>query len=157
MKECRKERQKRLIEVYDHVRKFFGIHTKSGFAESVHYGRTSMSAAMNGKEEYLTDDLFENICGAYPGVFNLKYLLTGEGTLLTIREEVESERVENDTKCMSCGEPAPSAMPAWAENILSIVTQQIKDNEALNSELRETLLEVRTLRDDLRTLINSIK
>ena len=27
------ERQKRLIEVYEHLRRYFGIHTKTGFAE----------------------------------------------------------------------------------------------------------------------------
>jgi hypothetical protein len=76
------ERQKRLIEVYEHLRKYFGIHTKTGFAEALHYGRTSMSAAMNGDEKYLTDSLFKNICDAYPGVFNIDYLLNGEGGLL---------------------------------------------------------------------------
>ena len=68
------ERQKRLIEVYEHLRRYLGIHTKTGFAEAVHYGRTSMSAAMNGDEKYLTDSLFKNICAAFPGVFNLEYL-----------------------------------------------------------------------------------
>ena len=84
------ERQKRLIEVYEHLRKYYGIHTKTGFAEALHYGRTSMSAAMNGDEKYLTDSLFKNICEAYKGVFNLNYLLTGEGDLLTLEEEVRS-------------------------------------------------------------------
>ena len=76
------ERQKRLIEVYDYVRLHFGIHTKQGFAEALNYGRTSMSAALNGNEGYLTDSLFKTICSTFPGVFNLDYLLTGEGTLL---------------------------------------------------------------------------
>ena len=76
------ERQKRLIEVYDYVRQHFGIHTKQGFAEALNYGRTSMSAALNGNEGYLTDSLFKSICAAFPGVFNLDYLLTGEGSLL---------------------------------------------------------------------------
>lgn len=88
------KRQKRLIEVYEHLRKYYGIHTKTGFAEALHYGRTSMSAAMNGDEKYLTDSLFKNICEAYPGVFNLNYLLTGEGLLLTIEEEVHNEEYE---------------------------------------------------------------
>ena len=88
------KRQKRLIEVYEHLRKYYGIHTKTGFAEALHYGRTSMSAAMNGDEKYLTDSLFKNICEAYPGVFNLNYLLTGEGSLLTIEEEVHNEEYE---------------------------------------------------------------
>ena len=51
------ERQKRLIEVYNYVRQHFGIHTKQGFAEALNYGRTSMSAAFNGNEGYLTDSL----------------------------------------------------------------------------------------------------
>ena len=76
------ERQKRLIEVYDYVRLHFGIHTKQGFAEVLNYGRTSMSSALNGNEGYLTDSLFKTICATFPGVFNLDYLLTGEGTLL---------------------------------------------------------------------------
>jgi hypothetical protein len=76
------KRQKRLIEVYEHLRQHYGIHTKSGFAEVLKYGRTSMSAAMNGDEKYLTDNLFKNICETYPGVFNLDYLLTGDGELL---------------------------------------------------------------------------
>jgi hypothetical protein len=90
---CKILRQKRLNEVYEHLRKHFGIHTKTGFAEAVHYARNSMSAAFGGKEAYLTDKLFENICDAYPGVFNLHYLLTGEGELLTIEEEVKSEQM----------------------------------------------------------------
>jgi len=85
------ERQKRLIEVYEHLRRYFGIHTKTGFAEALHYGRTSLSAAINGDESYLTDKLFKNICEAYPGVFDLNYLLTGEGSLLTTEEEVHNE------------------------------------------------------------------
>ena len=85
------ERQKRLIEVYEHLRRYFGIHTKTGFAESLHYGRTSLSAAMNGDESYLTDNLFKNICDAYPGVFDLNYLLNGEGSLLSVEEEVHNE------------------------------------------------------------------
>ena len=88
------ERQKRLIEVYDHLRRYYGIHTKTGFAETLHYGRTSMSAAMNGDESYLTDNLFKNICDAYPDVFNIDYLLTGKGNLLTTREEVTNDELE---------------------------------------------------------------
>ena len=88
------ERQKRLIEVYEHLRKYYGIHTKTGFAEALHYGRTSMSAAMNGDEKYLTDSLFKNICEAFQGVFDLQYLLTGEGSLLTIEEEVHIKDYE---------------------------------------------------------------
>lgn len=94
------ERQKRLMEVYEHLRRFYGIHTKTGFAESLHYGRTSMSAAMNGDEKYLTDKLFANICDVYPGVFNLEYLLTGVGGLLVDRETVTTEEIVKNENLM---------------------------------------------------------
>lgn len=87
------ERQKRLNEVYDHLHNHFGVHTKKDFAESLHYAQAYISSAMNGNEKNLTDKLFTNICEAYPGVFNLDYLLTGEGYLLTIEEEVKSEQL----------------------------------------------------------------
>lgn len=86
------ERQKRLKEVYDYARQYCGIHTKFGFAEFVKYGRTSMSAALNGNDAYLTDNLFVKICAAFPGTFSLDYLLTGEGTLL----ENNSRLLENN-------------------------------------------------------------
>ena len=88
-------REKRLHEVFEHLRKFFGIHTQTDFAGALKYSRVYISSALNGNEKNLTDKLFENICEAYPGVFDLHYLLTGEGQLLTIEEEVKDKDIEN--------------------------------------------------------------
>ena len=115
------ERQKRLIEVYEHLRRYYGIHTKTGFAEALHYGRTSMSAAMNGDESYLTDNLFKNICDAYPGTFNLGYLLNGEGDLLTIEEEVHNEELRNLLN--------PPQQTSYADKLIASLEKQIKDKD----------------------------
>ena len=115
------ERQKRLIEVYEHLRKYFGIHTKTGFAEAIQYGRTSMSAAMNGDEKYLTDSLFKNICAAFPGVFNLDYLLTGNGQLLTIQEEVKSEQIKKESN--------PQQPSSYADKLIASLEKQVKDKD----------------------------
>ena len=120
------ERQKRLIEVYDHLRRFYGIHTKGGFAEAIHYGRTSMSAAMNGVEGYLTDNLFKNVCEAFPGVFNLDYLLTGEGELLANGQQ------------MSDG--AAAASPSdYREKYIESLEKQIKDKDQQIADLRRDI------------------
>lgn len=111
------ERQKRLIEVYEHLRRYFGIHTKTGFAEALHYGRTSLSAAMNGDESYLTDNLFKNICEAYPGTFNIDYLLHGTGQLLTVQEEVTTNELKNQFN-----QPQPS----YIDKLIASLEQQIK-------------------------------
>lgn len=135
------ERQKRLNQVYEHLRKNFGVHTKTQFAEAIQYGRTSMSAALNGKEEYLTDKLFRKICEAYD-IFSLNYLLTGEGSLLL--EEKEKE-------------PKQDSQPTGQADLLEIYAQRIRMvddlRETMKSELnnlREIITEFKQARDDLR-------
>lgn len=86
------ERQKRLNELYDYLRDNYGIHTQTDFAASIRYSRVYISAALNGVEKYLTDKLFTNICEKYPDVFNLNYLLTGNGSLLLSDPEPEPTR-----------------------------------------------------------------
>lgn len=113
------ERQKRLNEVYEHLRRYFGIHTKTGFAEAIHYGRTSLSAAMNGDESYLTDNLFKNICEAYKDVFNIDYLLNGTGQLLTIQEEVANEELEKQF----------NPQPSYADELIASLKKQVKDKD----------------------------
>lgn len=87
-------RKDRLNEVYEHLRNHFGIHTKTQFAAVLKITQPALSSAMNGNEAYLTDNLFKRICAAYQGVFNLDYLLTGNGQLLTIQEDVHNEENE---------------------------------------------------------------
>ena len=84
-------RQERLNQVYGHLFAHFGIKSQVQFAEALHVQRTALSAAMNGNKAYLTKNLFIKICAAWPGVFNLDYLLTGEGELLNNGEQKQKE------------------------------------------------------------------
>ena len=131
------EKQKRLKEVYDYLRQHNGIHTKTGFAESVNYGRTSMSAALNGNEKYLTDSLFKNICEAYPGVFNLDYLLTGKGSLLA------EETAHNDAFLRSMEAIDPSsfinAIIAAKDETIAAIREQLETKEQTISLLRQQI------------------
>lgn len=88
-------KQERLKEVYAHLRAHHGIHTQLELAEVIHVTRPALSSAMNGNEAYLTKNLFQKICAAFPGVFNLNYLLTGDGDLLTLEEEAHNEKLYN--------------------------------------------------------------
>ena len=113
------ERQKRLKEVYDHLRKYFGVHTQTDFADSIKYSRPVISSALNGNEIYLTDKLFQNICEAYRGVFNINYLLNGEGDLLTIQEEVTNEELEKQF----------NPQPSYADKLIASLEKQVKDKD----------------------------
>lgn len=139
-------RADRLKEVYEYVRKRFPIHTQSDFAEWLKYNRAYVSSAMHGNEKNLTDKLFTNICEAFPGVFDLKYLLTGEGSLL-------APTSESDTPKDSVNESSPVPfIPSWADAFFDIMTQQIKQNEALNRELRQSIEKMNLLIDKLLKL-----
>ena len=131
------ERQKRLIEVYEYLRRYFGIHTKTGFAETLHYGRTSLSAAMNGDESYLTDNLFKNICDVYPGVFNLDYLLTGNGSLLA-EEVVHDDGTLRITETIDPSSLVNAVLAAKDETIAAI-RQQLEAKDQLIASLRQQI------------------
>ena len=138
------ERQKRLNEVYNYLHSNMGIHTKAGFADAIKYARAYVSSALNGNEKYLTDKLFRSICGAFPETFNLDYLLNGDGRLLLDEPQF-------------VGEEHPSSLiPSWADAFLDILAKQVKENEALNRELRQSIERANVLCANLETLISKL-
>ena len=128
------DRQKRLNEVYEHLHNYFNIHTKGDFADSIKYARAYISSALNGNKKYLTDKLFINICDAYPGVFNLDYLLTGEGSLLADTEEKQ----------------VTPAVQQPAADLFELYAQRVRLVDDLRVSLKEELAEVRALRTELQ-------
>jgi hypothetical protein len=141
-------RKDRLKEVYEHVRRHFPIHTQTDFADSLKYNRAYISSAMHGNEKNLTDKLFTNICEAYPGVFNLEYLLNGTGDLLTPQENVKSSEIEQ------------TVMPSHDEslaNLLELYAQRIRLVDDLRQSLKEELAEVRAIKEDMQTAVNDFR
>lgn len=114
-------RKDRLNEVYEHLRNHFGIHTKTQFAAVLKITQPALSSAMNGNEAYLTDNLFKRICAAYQGVFNLDYLLTGNGQLLTVQEEVKVEQIEKESN--------PQQPSSYIDKLIASLEKQVKDKD----------------------------
>lgn len=152
MKEVQKDpiRAKRLDEVYKHLFAHFGITSQKHLAEVLKVQRTGLSSAFNGNVANLTDNLFKKICAAFPGVFNLEYLLTGKGYLLTVEEDVKSTELGN----ANCQMPTqPSAAEIDPSSIMNAaLAAQMQTIESLKSE-KSTLLEVHSrelkAKDDL--------
>ena len=72
-------KQERLKQVYEHLRRYYNVHTQIDFANAIGLTRPALSSAMNGNEAYLTDNLFKRICAAYQGVFELADYVLEEG------------------------------------------------------------------------------
>lgn len=122
-------RKERLKEVYAYLRRNKGIYYQKDFADAIGMQRPGVSAAMNGNEAYLTDNLFKKICYTYPNIFNIDYLLTGEGSLLMAEQPATASKEKEDAACL-----------------IELAAKLIKEVEALRHELQEELAEVRALR-----------
>ena len=144
-------RADRLKEVYEYVRKRFPIHTQYDFAERLKYNRAYISSAMHGNEKNLTDKLFTNICEAFPGVFNLDYLLTGEGQLLTIEEEVKSEDIEKTYN------PQQPAMPDYVQRLFDEAVRMSTRNELLERQCEKLIGELRDSKDKNETFLSELR
>ena len=140
------EKQKRLHEVYEHLRKFFGVHTQIDFAESLEYSRVYISAAMNGNEKNLTDKLFRKICDAYPGVFNLDYLLTGNGELLLEHQEPEHHTSEpiDHSSLVNALLASKDETIASHQRTIAALEQQISTDQQLITSLRQQIEYLKT-------------
>jgi hypothetical protein len=99
---------------------------------------------MNGNERYLTDKLFTNICEAFPGVFNLDYLLTGEGELLS--------KGTHETRT-----PAPASASGGSE-LVQELRNRIADKDCIiagKDELIESLKREHRTKDALIVQLNA--
>lgn len=144
-------KQERLKEVYNHLRNYFGVHTQIDFAEAIRITRPALSSAMNGNESYLTKNLFQKICAAYPGVFNLDYLLTGEGQLLTIEEEVTNEELEKMVN------PQQPAIPDYVQKLFDEAVKMSTRNELLERQCEKLIGELRDSKEKNETFLSELR
>jgi hypothetical protein len=131
------ERQKRLKEVYEHARTYFGIHTQGQFADAIGYSRPVISSALNGDEDKLTDKLFKNIDEKFPGIFNLDYLLNGKGNLLTTEEGVAKANIDERIGRTKPEPPAPT--PEVPNEMMALLDRALSISRR-NEEMVERLV-----------------
>ena len=131
------EKAQRLNEVYKFVFGHFDIKSQKDFADFLKVQRTGLSAAMNGSKANLTKNLFIKICAAFPGVFNLDYLLTGNGSLLA-EEVVHDDDTLRITETIDPSSLVNAALAAKDETIAAI-RQQLDAKDQLIASLRQQI------------------
>lgn len=131
-----KSKSERLKEVYEHLRNHFGIHTQGGFADAIGYSRPVISSALNGNDDNVTEKMMRNITKCFPGVFNLDYLLTGDGPLLTTEEHVAKVASDDRNSSIKPQAPAPVAeIPAEMITLLDRTLAVSRRNEEMVERL----------------------
>lgn len=130
----------RLNEVYKYLFAHDKVKSQTDFADKLKVQRTGLSAAMNGSKANLTKNLFMKICATFPGFFDLNYLLTGEGTLLSMSDQ-ESGQSEK---------AATHPTDEMTSNILELYARMIRGIDDLRIQLKEELAEVQTVKSELQ-------
>jgi hypothetical protein len=139
-------KQKRLQEVYEYLRRWYDIHTQTDLANSLRYSRNAISLALNGNEKYLTDKLFQNICEVFPDVFNLDYLLTGNGELLLEHQEPEQQTSEpiDHSSLVNALLASKDETIASHQRTIAALEQQISTDQQLITSLRQQIEYLKT-------------
>lgn len=163
------ERAQRLNEVYKHLFAFCDVTSKTGLAKILGIQRTGLAAAFGGSKANLTDSLFKNICKTFPGVFNLNYLLTGKGDLLTIEEDVKTEDIMKSAN----GQNTPTGNPDSAfmisktfesmlkpiqdahDKLVATLEKQIADKDAQIQQQADIIASLQKVIDNLRSMSSS--
>lgn len=143
-------RMQRLNEIYEHLHAHHGIHTKVQFAEDMGYARAYISSALNGNPKNLTDALFNNINSHWPHVFNLDYLLTGEGYLLTDEEEVTADEIEKTIKSEHDIIVNYASLVRQLDDLRTQAKNELAEIQFVKSELQQA-------RDDFRNAVSSLR
>lgn len=69
---------------YDYLRNCGKVHTKTDLATIMGANRPSVSRALSGDPSYLTESFLLRFNSAFGNIFNMSYLMRGEGEMLAV-------------------------------------------------------------------------
>lgn len=151
-----KRRSEILNEVYEHLRNHYGIHTQGGFADAIGYSRPVISSALNGNDENVSDKMLRTINNNFPDVFDIDYLLTGEGQLLKVEEHVA--KVAHDDRSATIN-PAPPSTPAFTVEVpaeLQTLMDRALSISRRNEEMVERLVSAASQNKEVQVSIENV-
>ena len=110
--------------------------------------KNTISRIMTGKVEP-KDETLRKLNAAFGNMFNMQYL-RGQSTTMLAADQEQATSLHEDDKTPY------TTLPKWADNLIDIMSKQIKENESLNRELRQSISDVKALRTDLQNLSKKI-
>lgn len=166
--EIRKRENGRFLYAFNYTMKAKNL-TQAQLAKKMGKNSSLISDYKSGKKK-VTEDTMNELYIASGCKLNVNYMLGFSNYILLENvppeELVEIERrrnnpdydLLNEQSGDSAAEPSPAPfVPAWADSFFDIMTQQIKQNEALNRELHQSIERVEILEEKLIEIINKLK
>lgn len=151
----------RFLRAFDYLCGLNGV-TAGQLAKMIGTNGSLISAYRSGKKK-ASDDMMDRLLRASQGKIYRRYL-TGHSDFMLLanvpdEQFLEDERREKnpDYDIIHSHQEKQSVkeLPSWADTFMSIMSEQVKQNEELNRELRQSIAEVQALRDELRSMFRS--
>lgn len=129
---------KRMNDVYDYLLYKHIIDGQADMAKELKTSRPNITAMLNGRQR-VTDDTLRKINDAFPGIFNLTWLLTGELPMF-IDDLSVNRKPQTD-------------VPEYVQTLVDTAVKLIKKNETLEIKLERLIAHNEVLSDQLSTLL----
>lgn len=94
------DKKERFNKAYNYLRSEGLIAKQEHLAEKMGATRPNVSLALKGNTKVLTDNFLTRFCRAYPGTFNLEWLLSGEGEMLQ-KQEPETAPIDKQQDALT--------------------------------------------------------
>lgn len=115
------------------------IKSKTELAEKMGSTRSTVSKAYSGDTNYLTDDFIRKFTAAFPGVFSLQGLLSGNGPLLA-----ENSQEDNKSNGMTnSSDENISKLLEQNKELIDVLKKSLEESQRTNSILLNELSELR--------------
>jgi transcriptional regulator with XRE-family HTH domain len=124
------------------------VTSQKDLAQKIGISEASFSRIKKGR--VVSDETLRKLNESFGSIFNMQYF-RGLSTTMLVADQGQATSLHEDDKTPY------TTLPQWADSLIDIIAKQIKKNEALNRELRQTISEVNILRDDLQNIIKQIK
>lgn len=154
------EPNERLQLVLDWLYKNGLVSDQQDLAAKTGLSEKAISQILNNKVKKISDATIRKLNKAFGNVFNPPFL-RGQSIIMLAEDEMyynlhPEKNPLNQNEAPSTNEQSnQNDLPAWADTLISIMSEQVKKNEALNRELRQSIAEVHALRDELRSMLRS--
>ena len=139
-------RNERFRVALDYLYKNGLVADQRELSEKIGISETSISQILNNRVQKPSEATIRKLNEAFGNIFNPEYF------------RCNSEHMLADEP-LQASEPEPDyvALPTWADALIQMVTEQVKANEDMRRELRQSLEEVASLKQELQNTINNLK
>ena len=100
------DKKERLNAAYEHLRHIDAIRTQKDVAEKMSSTSQNVSQALQGNPKVLTDRFLMRFLTAFPDIFSMQWLFTGDGSML-INDSAPAQAQAQPTRSYQLPDDAP--------------------------------------------------